>query len=85
MVSVWPIENDHGRWLLRLGDEIVFLEGRTLPSGPTIASGGFHEPPRVQWEGIITHIVVVRADTEGVLRRQLVAVRNIVEVTRPES
>lgn len=83
MKRVWPIENEHGKWVLCLGDEIIFLENKILPSGATQASATLHDAPRCNRGGIITHIKVLRADLGGIMSYQLIAVRNIVGVNKP--
>jgi len=80
MSEVWPIENMRGQWRLRLGDEIVFLENKTVPGGPTTAVARLLERRRPNAAGLTTHIKVLRADAHGEMPIHLIAVRNIVDV-----
>lgn len=76
-MRTWPIFNERGNWLLRVGDRICFTENSYTHE---IYEGIVEDPPRPNKHGIVTHVKVWRVDASGARRAQLVATRNLISV-----
>jgi hypothetical protein len=82
MREAWAIDNEHGSWLLRLGDRVTFLDDVDRLGRRNALIGLLRDPPRLDRNRTISHIKVWSSRPgESGLRPFLVPVRNIIWVT----
>jgi hypothetical protein len=83
MREAWAIDNEHGSWLLRLGDRITFLDDIDRLGRRNASIGILKDPPRLDRNRAITHLKVwsSRPGQSG-LRPLLVPARSVIWVAR---
>jgi hypothetical protein len=81
MREAWAIDNEHGSWLLRLGDRVTFLDDVDRLGRRTASIGILKDPPRLDRNKAISHIKVwsSRPGQSG-LRPLLVPARSVIWV-----
>ena len=82
MLDAWAIDNEHGSWLLRLGDRVTFLDDVDRLGRRNALIGLIRDPPRLDRNRPISHVKAWSSRPgESGLRSFLVPVRNIIWVT----
>jgi hypothetical protein len=81
MREAWAIDNEHGSWLLRLGDRVTFLDDVDRLGRRAASIGILKDPPRLDRNKAISHIKVwsSRPGQSG-LRPLLVPARSVIWV-----
>jgi hypothetical protein len=79
--EAWTIDNEHGSWVLRLGDRLTFLDDADGLGRRTASIGILKDPPRLDRNKAISHIKVwsSRPGQSG-LRPLLVPARSVIWV-----